>query len=44
MENEIILKKSTSSKFLKIIVFLTIIFSAINFLFIYDFYKILCKL
>lgn len=37
-------KKGTSNKFLKTIVILTIIFSAINCICIYDFYRLLCNM
>ena len=37
-------EKRTSNKFLKIIIALTVIFSIVNCICIYDFYKLLCKL
>ncbi len=37
-------EKRTSNKFLKVIILLTIIFSIVNCICIYDFYRLLCKL
>lgn len=37
-------KKGTSSRFFKTIIILTVIFSVVNCVCIYDFYKILCRL
>ena len=37
-------EKRTSSKFINFIIILTIIFSVINCICIYDFYKLLCQL
>ncbi len=37
-------EKRTSKVFLKVIILLTVIFSIVNCICIYDFYRLLCKL